>query len=98
MAELGRPSHLTVVAHGLDLIVLADGPFGIEVLPSGGGRFRISGVALRCAFMPGIFRLTRGGYHNLRGLVFTGALLREAYGPLTSPGRERAAAIRRAKP
>lgn len=97
LATMGTPATVTLMAQGLNLVVIADGPFPLEYTATGAARLRTTGLAPRLAFMPGKYALGAGRYTSLVGVVFPAALLREHYGALVSAGRMRHARIRQAK-
>lgn len=93
---LGNPEYATLTAEGLDLFVIADGPFHFDVAKTGAARLRLQGIPLRLIFAPGTYTLVMGRHQNLKALVFRGGLYTEAFDVLHSVGRRRHVKIRHA--
>lgn len=97
MEYLGNPTTASLTTNGLDLIVLADGPFCFRVAPSGTARLELRGIDVRYLFLPGEYLVTKNRYAQLIGLVFVNGLLATTTQVLNSEGRIRHVKIQRAQ-
>ena len=95
MHLLGDPKSVTIVASGLDLIVVGGGVLNLEISVAGSGRLLLSQLSTRVVMIPGLYRLSRGRHRTMTGLIFQGVLLVECDVVLGSRGRYRAAEIRK---